>query len=289
MALPSAHDLVVSIKDLPSPPSIYLKLAELIQRDAWNAREVAGLIGADPALASRLLRLANSPFYAMPRTVSDLDEAVVLLGQSEIRTLVLATAVLERFKGIPAGLVGTESLRRRSLYSSLSSAHLAVAAGFGTGRSELFLSGLVFDIGSLVICLQLPEAVQEAWHGGRIPYEDGGPSIECAVTGSNLALVAGELLDRWRLPASVVEAVRWARIPREAQHYRQRAALVHLGSRLSAPLARGLHQAAAELVLDDEVRAAAGLPSGCLATVVDRVTAEFETLERSLAEPRRPG
>lgn len=278
MPLPSARDLVLSVKDLPSPPTVYLRLSALIEQDAWNAPDVAALIGADPALAARLLRLANGPLHAVPRTISDLDEAVVRLGESEIRTFVLATSVLERFGGVPPGLVDTESLRRRALFCGLATAQLAMDSVDRATRAELFFAGLAFDIGSLVACLQLPEAVLEAGHAGRIPEETGGPSIECVLTGSNLALIGAELLHQWRLPERVVEAVRWSRIPWGANVHRRYAAMVHIASRLSAPLARGATAEASALVVDEQARAEAGLRSATLEPVVDRVLAAFDSV-----------
>lgn len=278
MPLPSARDLVLSVKDLPSPPTVYMRLSELIADDAWNARDVASLIGADPAIATRLLRLANSPFYATPRSVASLDEAVVLLGESEIRSLVLATTVMERFNGIPAELICTETLRRRSLYCGLAASNLASESFDRAGRAELFLAGLVLDIGSLVVCMRLPEAVLEAGHAGRIPEEAGGPSIECALTGSNLTLVGAELLSHWRLPQSVVEAVRWARVPWEANVYRQHAAIVHIASRLSAPLARKAPGEASQLSIDDDAWHIAGLRGMPLDSLVARLEAAFESV-----------
>lgn len=278
MALPSARDLVLSAQALPSPPTVYLRLTELMAAGQWNARDVAALIGADPALAARLLRLANSPFYAMPRQVADLEEAVVLLGEQEVRMLVLATSVLEQFSGIPAELASTERMRRRSLYCALAAGALDGGGASSTGS----VAALLFDIGSLVVCLQLPEAVAEAVRAGRVPDEGGGPSIECAVTGWPQALVGAELLTQWRLPEAVVEAVRWSPAPLQAPAYRREAALVHVGSRLSAPLDRGELSAAAAMTVDEQILAAAGLADGAVAAVTGTVQHRFEALSALL-------
>ncbi|MBA1148975.1 HDOD domain-containing protein [Ectothiorhodospiraceae bacterium WFHF3C12] len=278
MALPSARDLVLSTKDLPSPPAVYLSLSRLMGSEHWNAREAAQLIGADPALASRLLRVANSPLFAGPRRIASIDQAVVLLGENEIRSLVLATTVLDRFRDVPDDLASADALRRRALYCGLATAELGTRSAAGLPPDQLFLTGLVFDIGSLVACLRLPEAVREALLAGRVPASGAGPSIECAVTGSRLALIGAELLAHWRLPESVVEPVRFSGVPWEANVQRAGAALVHIASRLSATLVRGADGEAVDLVPDETVTVQAGLADLSMGSVVERVQAGYESL-----------
>lgn len=278
IALPSARDLVYSLRELPSPPAIQLRLSELVSGADWSIREVAEVISADPGIAARLLRLANSPFYGVPRTVSSIHEAIILLGAGEIRSLVLATTVLERFDKVPANVVSAETLRSRAVHCGLAAARLGeLAAPPGRG-SEWFLMGLLFDVGSLAVCTLLPEAVREAVLMGTAPDESGGPSVECAVIGSQQAIVAAELLAHWRLPAVVAEAIQWSRVPLSAPGSRREAAILHIATRLSAPLARGEEPLPSGMAIDDGIWAAAGLTGVALDALPGRVIRDYEEL-----------
>jgi hypothetical protein len=113
---------------------------------------------------------------------------------------------------------------------------------------------------------------------GHIPSEVGGPSVECAVTGSDQALVAWELLTQWRLPVVVAEAVRWARVPLQAPASRREAALLHIATRLSAPLSRSEDVTALRLGIDRAVWAGAGLKGPSLNGLPDRVAQDYAEL-----------
>lgn len=95
---------------------------------------------------------------------------------------------------------------------------------------------MLFDVGSSVVCLQLPESVREAVAAGRTPATDGAPpSYECAVKGSAQVTVGSELLSQWGLPARIVSAVRWYPSLEQAKEFEAAAAVVHL----AVPLPRG--------------------------------------------------
>lgn len=221
------RDIVLALPELASPPEVYQQLTRVLDRPDWNVGHVGEILRADPGIAARTLRLANSPLYGMPREIGTVEEAVTVIGIAELRNLVLVTTVIESFQGIPPDLLSLRQFWRRAVRCAVASSVLAVL-NRALDRRRLFLAGLLHDVGSLVCCLMLPEAVREAALHQQEP--DGFPvSIERLLTGDRTAVVGATLLDHWRLPESVIGPVRWHPVPEEADGEIAAAAVVNLG------------------------------------------------------------
>jgi HD-like signal output (HDOD) protein len=246
-----------------------------MERPDWKVADLARVVEADAGVAARTLRLANSSFYGSPREVGTVGEAISLVGTEELRSLVLATTVLESFRGVPAELVSMRDFLSASVRCAATCARLATRAGPPVERGRLFISGLLHDVGSLVVCMLLPEATRAALlHGVRGPCEDG-VSIEREVMQSEDAPVGAALLDHWRLPESVVAAVRWHPSPEQAERYRTEAALVGLGSRLALGLARGIHNLTDQVPAESALWRQGGVTPEELAGLADEVEADY--------------
>ena len=89
--------IVEDIRKLPSLPEIATKLMEVVNSPDTSADDAASLIEKDPALTSTVLRMANSAFYGMPRTISSVSSAVVILGFNTIQSIVLSAYILKVF------------------------------------------------------------------------------------------------------------------------------------------------------------------------------------------------
>lgn len=85
-------------KDLPTLPTVYSALCDLIASSKSNAQAVAELISTDQASASRLLRVANSAFFGFSGKIETISRAVVLLGFDEVRNLILSSSVMNLFQ-----------------------------------------------------------------------------------------------------------------------------------------------------------------------------------------------
>jgi len=93
---PALAGLLPQIHNIPTPPNLYFEIREEMNAANCDARGIASVLSRDPALCAKLLKIANSVFFAMPRTVSDVYEAVTFLGTDTLSSLVLATHVFNR-------------------------------------------------------------------------------------------------------------------------------------------------------------------------------------------------
>ena len=87
--MPSVEKLLKDYMRLPSPPAIAVRIPDLVKRDNSGFHAVGELIQADPALTSRILRLAKSGCYGIPQKVSNYETAVAILGGNALKTIAL--------------------------------------------------------------------------------------------------------------------------------------------------------------------------------------------------------
>jgi putative nucleotidyltransferase with HDIG domain len=191
--------------ELPSAPEVAQRMLVAANREDANARHLADVIARDPPLTARLLRLANSAFFASRAPVTSIPQAITLLGFARVRSMGLGLSVW----GALAGRSASERRYRRILWTH--SALVAAAARTLAERSGLdadsaFAAGLLHDVGKLVLGLRLGEsywALLDAAAEQEVPatiFEDDS-------FGCHHGTVGGWLLQLWQLPAELVDPV----------------------------------------------------------------------------------
>ena len=98
MAKLSIDELVSRIKMLPPMDVVVQKLLDLVQDPEVSAREVTRALSADPAIASKVLALVNSSMYGFSNKISTVNQAVAIIGNKPISSLVLSLAAVDMFK-----------------------------------------------------------------------------------------------------------------------------------------------------------------------------------------------
>ena len=133
-----------------------LKINELVNRPDTTANQIAQVISQDPAIATRILKVANSSMYGGQRQIDSIRRAVTLLGTKQIRDLVLTTTAAKVFDGIPNDVISVEDFWHHSLYCALLSHELAKVSKT-VNADTMFTAGLLHDIGHLVMFNRIPE------------------------------------------------------------------------------------------------------------------------------------
>ncbi len=225
-------DLLQGDIKLASPPETYARLCKLIDEPDSTSAMLAEVIERDPAIAARMLRLANSAFFALPVEVDSIADAVTLIGRQATRDLVLATEVIQRFNDIPRELIDIYSYWHTSLRCAILSRQMATLLPDSQSDESIFLAGLLHDIGHLVIYTRAPElgrkALLEHRHRG-IPLH----RVEQEIMGFDYAEVGSALATTWELPQMLCSVLANHIHPQQAGEYATEAALIHIATTLS--------------------------------------------------------
>src|SRR5690606_17776398 len=141
------------IGSLPPPPKLYIDLTQLMRDADTTSNDVAELLGQDPVLAAKVLRLCNSAYFSAGRVVTDIRAAVTRLGLQNIQRLVLATEAFAADTEVEG--VDREAMQERALKTSRLAAQL-----LGGPSAELAATaGLLAEVGKLLpgVRFKLPD------------------------------------------------------------------------------------------------------------------------------------
>ncbi|MGN6367971.1 MAG: sensor domain-containing diguanylate cyclase [Phycisphaerae bacterium] len=136
---------------LPSLPAVAIRALELTRRENVDLTEIAELISNDPALSSKILKTVNSPFYGLPKQVSTISHALVILGLQAVKTLALGFSLITNLQTKePAD--GFDHMRywKSSIYTGTAARILAKHLSL-VQQEEVFLAGLLANVGILVM------------------------------------------------------------------------------------------------------------------------------------------
>ena len=221
-------ELVQSTSELISFPQAALRVNQLINDDTADMESVAQAITQDPALAAKLLKMANSSFYGFRGEIATVKKAIQVLGLAPVRTLVLGSASTELASQLPNDLVSLENFWPQAIQCSIAARHLA-SCQRGVDREALFMAGLLHNIGLLVLFNQKPEAsleAQEAFLYG--PEGRRREEAEQELLGYHQAHVGAALMKCWDFPAVLHEPVAYQLEPDQAPSYKKAAATLQL-------------------------------------------------------------
>jgi HD-like signal output (HDOD) protein len=217
-------DIVREVQDLPSAPKVLPRLKQLLGDGNSAMHEIVGLIRLDPGIAARVLRVANSAYYAKGVRCFTVDEAVNRVGYDQIYELV-AYAVSSQVLVRPLDVYGIEAddLWRMSVAGALAAE--ALAERTGQDRSVAYTVGLLHCVGMVAIDeWALRHTRSLVLHFASFPRE--ATEGERAALGCTQAEVGGALLRHWDFPANICEPVRWQYAPRATAVHARMACLL---------------------------------------------------------------
>jgi putative nucleotidyltransferase with HDIG domain len=210
----TAERILANDPVLVSLPEVFMRIREVLSDPDSTVEEAAAVIGKDPSLTAKLLKLVNSAFYARtmrvsgglpPGPVDSLSRAVMLLGLNQLSTLAMGVSVLPLFKNIPPECIDMRQFWRHSVGVGLVAKLLAARLG-DPSPERFFVAGLLHDIGRLVLYKQLPEVagttLAKAAGEGRLLVD-----VERELLGFDHGQLGGMLLRKWRFPESLEQAV----------------------------------------------------------------------------------
>ncbi|MBS0395301.1 MAG: HDOD domain-containing protein [Proteobacteria bacterium] len=222
--------IVADVATLVSLPEVVIRINQLVDDPRSSAEDIGRAVAQDPALTARLLALANSAMFGMQRKVDTVGRAIAVLGTRQVRDLTLGLSAARAFNGIPNDLVSMGSFWHHSVLCAVAARALAGSCVRGRPESS-FVAGLLHDVGQLVLFNKLPAEERRALLMTiDAPNEPDLHLCEQQILGFDHARVGGALARRWRLPASLVEAIEFHHAPARASEFPLDVAIVHLAN-----------------------------------------------------------
>lgn len=193
--------------NLPSLPSVALKIIDLAGKADTNLTQINHYISLDPALAAKIVKTANSPLYKSRRQVNNISQAVSMLGMHGVMTIALSFSLMESLLQHAKNHLNpanSSSFWRRSITSALASRALGKRIEMHNLLDDLFLAGLLQDIGILAFYAILPETYPQIFSSA--PDHAALYKAEKEAFGLGHNELGAALLGRWKLPAYIAEA-----------------------------------------------------------------------------------
>jgi putative nucleotidyltransferase with HDIG domain len=193
---------IMTAADLPTIPVVAIKVMQLIESEQATAEELAKVVASDPAVAARVLKISNSSFYGCQRQILTLSSAIVVLGFSTLRSLVVAASVKQVYK--PYGL--TEKMLWEHSFAAGLAARIIAAQTRAANQEEAFLAGLFHDIGKIIMNsldrVKFQEVMSHCYNEG-ISFGDA----ERSIYPFSHAEVGAYVIKKWNLPEVLTTAI----------------------------------------------------------------------------------
>ena len=264
---------------LPEIPSVIFELNDVIANPLSSAEQIAEVVNRSPSLTALLLKIVNSSFYGLPSKIGKVSHAVSLIGTREISGLALGISILSIFKNIPKDIIDMYSFLKHSLACGILSRVLA--AHLNSNQTEqLFVSGLLHDLGRLILYIHFPKEslniITRSRNRSRLLLEE-----ETVYLGCDHAEVGKGIMKQWKLPLVLENNVYYHHNPSEAQQVMP-AAIVHLADIIVNSLGMGSSGERYVPPLDNAAWEGLELPVSSFEKIIGQATHQFKALEAIL-------
>lgn len=196
------RELILATCEIPAVPVVAVKVLRLVDDPHASIRDLQRVIMADQAIASRVLRVANSAFYGRRQRIDTISEAITVLGLKSIKTITLAVSTREVYRRF--GLV-EQKLWEHSLGVSVACGIIASQVSI-VKAEEAVVAGLVHDIGKVIMNNSHPDRfniLMQNLYERSVAFT----SLEGEVFGFTHAEVGALLAEKWGFPEDLRRAI----------------------------------------------------------------------------------
>lgn len=265
--------LVKETKSISSLPSTFTRLNDAVNSSRSSTLDIAKIIGEDAGLTARLLRIANSSFYAFPTKIDTITKAVTIIGTNQLRDLTLGTSVIALFEGMPID-INMETFWRHSIACGVTARILATYRR-ETNVERFFVAGLLHDIGRLILFLKLPNETSEVLRKAKSENELLH-KIEKDMFGFDHADVGGALLKLWKIPEHTATAVGFHHRPTKLRNFHVDATVIHVSDIIVHAMQMGNSGEDFAPSLDNNAWEQLGLPESVLSSTLTQLQQQYD-------------
>lgn len=272
------ESVIEAAHTIPCAPAILPKVLAMISGTDVHSRDLEHVVMADPGLATGVLRLANSAYFARARRCDNLTEAILRLGTVNLFRLI-ASAAASRWLTHPVQGYGWEAgdLSVHSLCVAVAAEHFARKLTMEE-PSIAYTGGLIHDVGKLALAyanVDALEAVASLVPQKQCSWREG----EREVLGYDSANVSERLLRSWGFPDPLVAVASHYHRPSEApEEHRRIVTLVHAAKHVALGIGLGVGADGFRTELDEPALAEQGFTAETIESSVPEIVEEIERL-----------
>lgn len=274
---------LASIGDIATLPEVTIKIIQIVEDPKSTARDLHDVIKNDPALSVKVLKVVNSAFYGLPGQVASVDRAIILLGLSAVKNIAIAASIARLFQGkrISAQFSAAD-LWRHSVAVAVAARGIAKASPHPAMHDEIFVAGLIHDIGTLVERQAFPDEFAEVIRRCSDADQDF-LACEREVIGADHQSFGIGLTTKWKFPRHLRAAVGYHHTPdATSPELKNIATIIHVADVMCCAEKLGMHLTAHRETYTPEMLELLGVTQGQLdqirAELPDKLTEAEQTL-----------
>jgi HD-like signal output (HDOD) protein len=275
------RSIIDGLGQVPTLPAIVARALEILNQPNASAESAARLIGQDLALSAKVLRLANSAFYGIPRSIASVDQAIVILGFQTVRSLVMSASVLKILGKGGKSSLDRKMVWRHSVATALASRIVMRKLGrkLGLDIEAAFMASLLHKIGVLIL-----DGAEHAEYNNILEeaaLEDAPPLplLERKHLQIDHAALGGMLAEKWGLPEELRDPITYHLSPATAPTQGELAAVVQLSSYLAESVGFGAFEGLVQWPLDPNVFAILQFEPALIPDLCESLKVELEKAE----------
>ena len=221
------------VRDIPSLPEVVTKVMQLVQNPNSSASQLSKVISHDPGLTSRVLKLVNSAYYGFPKQISSIQHAIMILGFTTIRGLVLSSSIFKIFapKSDNKKMLDYKKLWQHTLLSAIAAKNINKYLRLQQDE-HIFSAAILHDIGKLILDQYDHANFILAFAEASNPFEFNkminAEKTHCGVSHCDIGFLVSE---QWNLPLSISESIRCHHSAGDSRdEYRHIVSMVSIGN-----------------------------------------------------------
>lgn len=224
-------------------PDICIKIRQMLDDQKSDLDGIGNLIAMDPALSSKLLKLANSPLFRFEAQIDSLSKAINIIGGEALYNLVMVETASSAFEHFSSDVINLRRFWLQSIYAALVAKHLAKIIKL-RGSERFFLLGLLHNVGELLVAINSPSVAIKC---NQYSKEVSPWKLQQQILGFNYAHCSANLLKFWNLPSQLYIPVEHAHNENVALEHKE-TALMYIAIRASVAMSHTELYSVGELI-----------------------------------------
>ncbi len=227
------EEIIAAVDEMPPFPQVVQRAMQVLAEPEYEVSGLVDILKVDQAVTANILKLCNSAYFGLPRKVSSLKEAVVYLGATQLRQLLLSGAASKIYEKPNEGYaVFADELWRHALATAVMAQVIRRHLRLEIDENMIFTAALLHDVGKVVLSAFVSDryrAIENLVESGKRSFQEA----EKEILGFDHAEIGGKIAEKWDFPPAIIAAIAFHHEPfRSPKEFRLLAELVALANNL---------------------------------------------------------